>query len=396
MSIVCYIGLPGAGKTYTVVKEVIVPALRQGRKVITNVDGVNARAIAEYLQLTQEEINDLLVVGSSDDFGPATDTALNIRSLFPREGVDPRKDHSRQYRDAVIVIDEIQNIYPAGNKKVCEDGLLFVSKHRHQGYDIVMVSQSFKSIAKEFRVRTQYLHVLRKRTGLGKTDSYIHEVHETSGTGDEKFQKMSSKVLDYDPKVFALYASFDAGTTNTRTLIDKRATIFASGLLQKVAVYALVLIVAVGYLWRFFDRGEGEAEAKQTAQSAAIGSLPQATIERSKKSKRSKAQKHLIRKEQQQRNDHLRMFAENEQWRMTARISIDGAEDAIFERLQGGRQKGHVRLRQLLAMGYEVRWDGDGYTITKAGFSTYAMPWKIDVVGRVSEEYHVQKSLGAR
>lgn len=37
MSVFAYVGLPRSGKTYTAVSQQILPALRQGRLVVTNV-----------------------------------------------------------------------------------------------------------------------------------------------------------------------------------------------------------------------------------------------------------------------------------------------------------------------------------------------------------------------
>lgn len=37
MAIDAYVGLPGSGKTYSVVKFAILPSLKQGRLVITNI-----------------------------------------------------------------------------------------------------------------------------------------------------------------------------------------------------------------------------------------------------------------------------------------------------------------------------------------------------------------------
>ena len=37
MSIVAYVGRPGSGKSYGVVENVVIPALKDGRKIITNI-----------------------------------------------------------------------------------------------------------------------------------------------------------------------------------------------------------------------------------------------------------------------------------------------------------------------------------------------------------------------
>ncbi len=48
MAINCYTGLMGSGKTYEVVLSIIIPAVCQGRRVITNISGIDSDAIRAY------------------------------------------------------------------------------------------------------------------------------------------------------------------------------------------------------------------------------------------------------------------------------------------------------------------------------------------------------------
>jgi zona occludens toxin len=48
MPINAYVGLMGSGKSYEVVSSVIVPAVSQGRRVVTNVEGLQDDEIKAY------------------------------------------------------------------------------------------------------------------------------------------------------------------------------------------------------------------------------------------------------------------------------------------------------------------------------------------------------------
>ena len=41
MAINVYTGLPGSGKSYEVVSEVIAKQVAAGRRIVTNIDGIN-------------------------------------------------------------------------------------------------------------------------------------------------------------------------------------------------------------------------------------------------------------------------------------------------------------------------------------------------------------------
>ncbi|HGW7889845.1 TPA: zonular occludens toxin domain-containing protein, partial [Escherichia coli] len=42
MAISAYVGVPGSGKSFEVVRSVIIPAVAQGRRVVSNIYGLNA------------------------------------------------------------------------------------------------------------------------------------------------------------------------------------------------------------------------------------------------------------------------------------------------------------------------------------------------------------------
>lgn len=59
MAITAYIGTPGSGKSYEIVRSVIIPAVCAGRRIVTNIYGVSYEKIIEYCEkrkLLKDEI----------------------------------------------------------------------------------------------------------------------------------------------------------------------------------------------------------------------------------------------------------------------------------------------------------------------------------------------------
>lgn len=67
MSITVYTGVVGSGKTYEAVKTVLLPAVASGRRVVTNISGINKEKIYEYLKSQGRDsslFSDIIVVSN--------------------------------------------------------------------------------------------------------------------------------------------------------------------------------------------------------------------------------------------------------------------------------------------------------------------------------------------
>lgn len=78
MAINCYVGLMGTGKSYEVVSSVVVPAIRAGRRVVSNIAGLNNDAIRDYcvskFELELEQLGEVVNV---------TDEQVRSVKFFP-------------------------------------------------------------------------------------------------------------------------------------------------------------------------------------------------------------------------------------------------------------------------------------------------------------------------
>ena len=74
MAVNLYTGLMGAGKSMELTRSIILPALKSGRRVVTNLDGLNYELICAYLvknDADAEKIGKLIIVKSMDFVSPS-------------------------------------------------------------------------------------------------------------------------------------------------------------------------------------------------------------------------------------------------------------------------------------------------------------------------------------
>lgn len=213
MAIYAHEGLPRSGKSYEAAVYVILPALKKGRKVWAYVEGLNHQQFADLAEISLERCKELLIQLVYDD-------VLKIPERQAKEG----------WKDGWIIIDEIQDFYPSGTRKLDQTVSKFVTQHGHDGLDILIMGQSMSDVHTLWRNRITQKTQFLKRDAIGKEDSYLWTAFKgkLDGNGKIKFEKIRSGSHKYEQKYFGLYASHNDGTTNTDNHKDDRANIFKS------------------------------------------------------------------------------------------------------------------------------------------------------------------------
>lgn len=195
MSIIAYTGLPGSGKSYDVVANQVLPALKAGRRVCTNIP------------LNVEDISKVVPY------------AAELLSEFPTERVQASPELIDEYAKpgVVLILDEVWRLWPAGQKanQVPEPFRKLLAEHRHMvGADgnsmqIVLVTQDLAQIGKFARdlVETTFHHT--KLTHIGASGSYRIDVYNgpMSGPNPPKAARMREIFGRYDSTIFKLYKS---------------------------------------------------------------------------------------------------------------------------------------------------------------------------------------------
>lgn len=242
-------GLPGGGKSYDALVTHILPALRKGRKVFARLNGLRHDGIAEYLQLPVDEVHRLLV-------------HVPVESVpFLHEMVE---------KDALVVVDECHDFWPQAFKPLPTHVERFFAEHRHEGLDIVLLSQSFKRLHTALRVRVERKTVFQKLTAVGMKGKFLATFFHA--TGPDKFEKVGKATKSYQPEFFPLYDGVRPGTENTEVYEEGGMTVWRTVL--PWFVLAAVLATLGGFFYIKFFTSKPKEPASQTAPKPATPSLP--------------------------------------------------------------------------------------------------------------------------
>lgn len=257
MSINAYVGLPGAGKSYAVVANVILPALRQGRRVVTNVP------------LKRDEVRKITPKGEIVD--------------FPMEAVATNPESIDDYCTAgsVVVLDEVWRLWPAGQKshQVPVPFRSLLAEHRHKKdakgntMVVVLVTQDVSQISAWARVLIDKTFVHAKLDVLGadkkyKVSSYRGAPPTVGAPANGLIREMYGT---YRKEIYACYTSHTMAETATGDLnekpIDQRANFW-----RRPSVWMGCAFLVVAPIWAFSALSELVAPAKAPASHASEAS----------------------------------------------------------------------------------------------------------------------------
>jgi zona occludens toxin len=242
------VGSPGSGKSYEAVVFHILPALQEGRKVITNLP-LN---IAEF---------EARVPGS----------AALIQILEPELGKPRRFVQVQDYLDdwraegtnqgPLIVVDEAHHVFRG---KVAPELLEYFALHRHYGVDILLVTQAWRQVHPEIRDMVQVCYRVRKATALGSSKQYIRKVQD-----GVRGEVTNQNIRTYDPKNYPLYRSH----TQTNRAVMEAAAKDVKPIWKHWSVYGAA-ICAVFAVYGIFNGGVDPFASSKKIQAAVKPSPP--------------------------------------------------------------------------------------------------------------------------
>lgn len=184
MTIYCYEGLPGSGKSYDAARKIISQLLK-GRRVVTNIDGMQQ----EYQQNAIKHYFDI------DDFD-LDDTLKYIDS----EQVPEFWEHSSP--GDLIVIDEAQNFFNSRDWQSKNNRALgkWASEHRKRGNDLILITQAMEGIESSVRRLVEWCYRYKKLNMFGGAiqKKYIRFAYygQTLDPLGKKFAHMILKFLN--------------------------------------------------------------------------------------------------------------------------------------------------------------------------------------------------------
>lgn len=250
MAINNYTGLMGSGKSYEVVSTVILDAVASGRRVVTNIDGIQPQLIYDYLvenrKKSREKLGSIIAVKNDD---------VLLENFFPDEE-KPEVITIVQPGD-LVAIDEVWRFWGT-EVKLSHNAMQFFRMHRHYtdketgiSCDIALMIQDTSSLHRKIREVVEMTTRTVKLKAIGMPKQYRIELYE--GNKVTKQTHIDTYVKKYNPDIFPLYKSY--GSVNgTEKPIDKRQNIFNN---KKIYVFAIIIIVICAFsgrqMYKFFN-----------------------------------------------------------------------------------------------------------------------------------------------
>jgi zona occludens toxin len=234
MAISAYTGLPGSGKSYGVVENVILPALKSGRRIFTN--------IPMNQELIEESYGGLVTQFKSAD---VLDNPDWFQDVFQP--------------GATLIIDECWRIWAAGLKanNMSEKHKSFLAEHRHmvgsdgQSTEIVFVTQDLAQIASYPRSLVETTYRAVKLNAIGASKKFRIDVYEGCVTGQRPpaTQFLRRMYSSYSSDIYKWYTSqtmSDSTTHGDESTSDKRNNILNGSFfkfgLPGLAVFACAIM----------------------------------------------------------------------------------------------------------------------------------------------------------
>jgi zona occludens toxin len=250
MAINVYTGLQGSGKSYEVVGSVIVPACRNGRRIVTNIDGIDQAAIHKFL-------NDSTKSGAVCRYGEimlVSDDDIKSNSFFPNS--ENRNDTTARPGD-LIVIDEAWRFWPMDGGRLVPAHMEFFRMHRHYvdeltgvSCDVALITQDVAGLHRSLRNVIEVSFRTTKLKSLGLSKTYRLELFD--GYKQIRKSRLDIYVKRYRPEIFNLYRSY-ATRTGTEISIDSRQNIFGNRTLWIYCIlFAALTVISVTVIWHFF------------------------------------------------------------------------------------------------------------------------------------------------
>lgn len=279
MPINSYGGLPGSGKTYEMVSEVIIPQLANGRRVVTNVEGLKIDLIQEYIEKKFKK-----PIYQQGQLVIVTDDQVKKSNFFCGDDVKRNQNTITQYGD-MIIIDEAWRYWGPSTQIKPED-MEFFTKHRHYSNpetgvtcDLCLVNQDpATQLHRQLKSLIENTFIMRKHKALGLSTAYRVDVF----SGSEGIKtKPEKRTIDYQKtykkEIYALYASYSGGT-GTEKQIDRRQNVFAKKSLWYLGgigliIFGFSLYKSVSFFMVKQPKKEQQAQA-QSKQQTPLGQLP--------------------------------------------------------------------------------------------------------------------------
>lgn len=382
MAIHFHEGLPGAGKSYEACVFHVLPAIKNGRQVVTNIRGINWEKFAELAGESVDYVRMLLLYIEPAEQDGAEGEIERVKNEFADRTPD----------NAMIVWDEIQDYYPAGQAKLPHNQQKFWTEHRHRGLEIVIMGQDRDDVHKIIRSRIEDIVYFLKLKAVGHPDKYKWEHFEKQGKS--KFVKIGSGVRSYDAKYFGLYASHRREGVKAGVYTTSRSNIFKNtrGLTLGVPLAFALAGWGIWHLVQFFTPKQAGHSTAVTVQRPPAGESYTSPGFVNPDPPSSPAQAKPVAQgkvEPPPAIDYFDNLTRDYSVRASAILDSEkpGYELMGFVELLDATYhlKEQFTVAEIRALGWTVTRTGYGLLLEKSGVAHVARTWPLDLYGRVDQ-----------
>lgn len=289
MSIKAYVGRMGSGKTYEVVSVVILGALRRGRRVVTNIAGIDYQAMIDLLiaeGIDPDRIGRIVQVPhervATADFWLTEQGNEDAKAKMAAGEGEPEAQGILP--GDLVALDEIWRFWSgfatrdAEGSKRPQEVMNFMRMHRHFTHpesgiacDLALITQDVMDISRQVRAVIEETYLMTKHTAVGRSNRYRVDVCQ----GGQSRRVLRSLQRAYEEKYFALYKSHsgrkegEAGPREEN--IDQRGNILSGALFKFILpIGALVAVFAVWTVYKFLNPAP-KAQVAVADKPASIG-----------------------------------------------------------------------------------------------------------------------------
>ena len=193
--IIGFAGTPGSGKTYEAVKK-ILDNLRMGRVVYTNIDGMFDPECQEMIKV---------VCGLSD-----LAMMRLLRPIVSPDEKDPILNFWMHIEPGcLVVLDEIHKWFSnrEWQKEENKQFGYWASTHRHNGFDVVLITQSMERVDAAVRSLLEWTYVFRKVNFFGGFVQRQYLCYAYGGD-DTNGKPLKTSKRTYQSAIFHCYKSY--------------------------------------------------------------------------------------------------------------------------------------------------------------------------------------------
>ncbi len=269
MPINAYTGLMGSGKSYECVTSVIVPAIKNGRRVVTNVDGIDNDAIRAYCQekwsIEPDKLGSVVHCSNNDvhksdflPFGENVDT-------FCQPG-------------DMICIDEAWRFWGTDCKLLAEHKIFF-REHRHFAHpetkvtcDLVLMVQDIGDLHRTLKVVVEITFKTTKIKTLGWDKTYRVEMWE--GYKLTVKGRVSVENKRYDADIFPLYSSYQGGSGKEMRVDDRQNVLKSPKLWISAFCITAMLFFGIRHITSLFSGERYKEKNKDKSNATATNGQP--------------------------------------------------------------------------------------------------------------------------